>query len=43
MGRVIHFEIHVDDIERAKSFTARYSAGRFRTGLLSQARLTGAQ
>ena len=27
MGRLVHFEIHVDDMERAKSFMERYLGG----------------
>lgn len=43
MGRVVHFEIHVDDMERAKSFMGMYSDGPFRTGVSMQECLTTEQ
>ena len=36
MGRLIHFEIHVDDMERARSFMERYLDGHFKIGVIMQ-------
>lgn len=36
MGRLVHFEIHVDDMERAKSFMERFLAGGLKIGASMQ-------
>ena len=40
MGRLVHFEIHVSDMERAKDFMGKYLGGHFRTGVNMQECLT---
>lgn len=32
MSRLVHFEIHVDDMDRARSFMAKYLAGHLKIG-----------
>ena len=40
MGRLIHFEIHVNDMERAKEFYGEGLAGHSRIGVIMQGCLT---
>lgn len=40
MGRLVHFEIHVSDMERQRIFMGKYLDGHFRTGVNMQACLT---
>ena len=40
MGRLVHFEIHVSDMNEQRNFMERYSDGHFKIGVIMQECLT---